>query len=384
VMDMKSLVSIRECETYDSVALGPAIESVVEDIGGWQSCIKRGDRVLLKPNLLMSARPDRAVVTHPAFVEAVAAMVTDFGAIPFLGDSPPMGKLGRVLSKSGYDAFMQRLNVKAIPFTETVPVEYSEDRMFRRINLAKEVFELDAVINLPKLKTHTQMVMTLAVKNLFGLIVGADKAGWHMAAGKDFDTFATVLVQILEKVRPAVSIVDGILGMEGNGPSNGAPRAVGLVGASTDPVALDAELCRLVGIPVDLVRTCVIGERLGIGNALAERIERVGDTPKRFPLKDFKPPKSMTMTWNLGASNPIRKFFENHLITRPDIDTSACQACGVCMSHCPPRAIRQKGETMIIDRGKCISCFCCQELCPHDAISIVHPFLGRCLGAISR
>lgn len=381
---MKSLVSVRECERYDSVALSHTIESVVNDLGGWRSWIKRGDRVLLKPNLLMSAHPDRAVVTHPAFVEAVAAMVIDFGATPYLGDSPPMGKLGRVLSKSGYDTFMQRLNVKAVPFTETVPVEFSEDRVFRRIHLAKEVFELDAIVNLPKLKTHTQMVMTLAVKNLFGLIVGADKAGWHMAAGKDSDTFATVLVQILEKVRPVISIVDGIVGMEGNGPSNGAPRGVGVVGASTDAIALDAELCRIVGIPVDRVRTCVIGERLGLGNALPDRIERVGDPLKRFPLKDFKPPKSMTMTWNLGASNPIRKFFENHLITRPDIKTSACQACGICMSHCPPSAISQKGERMIIDRSKCISCFCCQELCPHNAITIVHPFLGRCLGAISR
>lgn len=381
---MKSVVSLRECKSYDPAVLSRTLESVIADIGGWQTSIKPGARVLLKPNLLMSAAPDRAVVTHPAFVEAVAAMVVDSGATPFLGDSPPLGKLNRVLSKSGYDPFMERLGVKAVPFTETVSVEYGEDRVFRRIELAKEVFQFDAILNLPKLKTHGQMVMTLAVKNLFGLIVGADKASWHLRAGKDFDSFATVLVQIFDRVRPAISLVDGILGMEGNGPNNGSPRSIGLVGASSDAIALDAELCRAVGIPPEQVRTCVIGERLGVGNVRPDFIDRVGDSLAGFPLRDFRPPKSMTMTWNLSSTNPLRKFLENHLITRPDIDPSVCQVCGICMGHCPPQAISNRNGTMVIDRSQCISCFCCQELCPHDAVRVVEPLLGRCLRAISR
>ena len=381
---MKSLVSLRRCEDYDPARLANVLHEVTNDLGGLGSFVKRGNRVLLKPNLLMSAGPEKAVVTHPAFVEAVASMVVDLGAKPFLGDSPPMGKLSRVLSKSGYDPFMKRLNVEPVPFTETLAAEFSDNRLFRRIDLAKDLFEFDVVINLPKLKTHCQMVLTLAVKNLFGAIIGADKAGWHLRAGKDFESFATVLVQILEKVRPAVSILDGILGMEGNGPNAGDPRTIGLIGASSDAVALDSEICRLVGLPLQSVLTCVIGQKLGIGVADEDRIERVGDQLHGFPLTNFRAPKSMTMTWNLRSGNLVRKFLENHLITKPDIDVSFCKNCGICMKHCPPQAIEEQNGIMVIDRRKCISCFCCHELCTNDAVRIVQPFLGRCIAAISR
>jgi uncharacterized protein (DUF362 family) len=381
---MKSLVSLRRCEDYDPARLTGVLHEVTNDLGGLGLFVKRGDRVLLKPNLLSSASPDKAIVTHPAFVEAVASMVADLGAKLFLGDSPPLGKLSRVLSKSGYDPFMKRLNIQPVPFTETIAAEFSDNRLFRRIDLAKELFEFDVVINLPKLKTHCQMVLSLAVKNLFGTIVGMDKAGWHLRAGKDFESFATVLVQILEKVRPAVSILDGILGMEGNGPNAGVPRTFGLIGASSDAVALDSEICRLVNLPLQSVLTCVIGQNLGVGVADEDRIVRTGDNLTGFPLKDFQAPKSMTMTWNLRSGNLVRKFLENHLITKPDIDVSSCKSCGICMKHCPPQAIEEQNGIMAIDRRKCISCFCCHELCTNDAVRIVQPFLGRCISAISR
>lgn len=381
---MQSTVSIRKCGDYDPARLTEVLEAVVEDLGGLGSFVKRGDKVLLKPNLLKSAGPEEGVVTHPALVEAVAAMVRDCGARLYLGDSPPLGKLPRVLSKSGYDTFMQKLDIQPVPFAEKITAEFPGERIFRRLDLAKEIFEFDAVINLPKLKTHCQMVLTLAVKNLFGAIIGADKAAWHLRAGKDFDSFATVLVQIYEKVRPTLSIVDGILGMEGNGPNAGVPRKIGIIAASSDAVALDAEICRLVGFPIESLRTCTIGQNLGLGIADAGKIMRVGDQLDGFPLSDFKRPKSMTMTWNLSAWNPIRLFMENHIITKPDIDVSSCKNCGVCMDHCPPQAISEKKGMMVIDRGKCISCFCCHELCSNEAIRIVQPMLGRWLSAISR
>ncbi|MFH1115169.1 MAG: DUF362 domain-containing protein [Pseudomonadota bacterium] len=381
---MKSTVSIRKCEDYDPARLTEVLHAIAGDLGGLGSFVKNGDRVLLKPNLLKSAGPEEAVVTHPAFMEAVAAMVKDCGATPFIGDSPPLGNLPRVLSKSGYDPFMKKLNIRAVPFTEKVTAEFSEERLFRRLDLAKEIFDFDVVINLPKLKTHCQMVLTLAVKNLFGAIVGTDKASWHLRAGKDFDSFAAVLVQIFEKVRPALSIVDGILGMEGNGPNAGVPRKIGIIAASSDAVALDAEICRLVGFPLESVRTCVIGRNLGLGTTEVEEIERVGDDLAGFPLTDFQRPKSMTVTWNMGAGNLIRKFMENHIVTKPYIDNSLCMNCGICMKHCPPQAISERNGTMAIDRRKCISCFCCHELCSNGAVRIVQPFLGRCLSAFSR
>jgi uncharacterized protein (DUF362 family)/Pyruvate/2-oxoacid:ferredoxin oxidoreductase delta subunit len=381
---MQSTVTVRACDDYSPSKLAEVIRRIFDDLGGLDSMIKSGDRVLLKPNLLMSAAPEKAVVTHPVVVEAVASIVIDCGAKPFIGDSPPLGNLNRVLAKSGYDPFMKKMNVEAVPFMEKTAVEFPENRLFRRLDLAKEIFEFDAVISLPKLKTHTQMLLTLAVKNLFGAVIGTDKAAWHLRAGREFDTFATVLVQIYDKVRPVVSILDGILGMERNGPNSGQPRHLGIIAASRDAIALDSTICRLVGFPADSLLTCVIGDRLGIGTSRADEIEVRGDRLPGFPLTDFVPPKSATMAWNLSYRNPIRRFLENHLITRPEIDHSACEACGICGQHCPPQAISEQNGRMVIDRKKCISCFCCHELCTNQAVQIVLPRFGRFLSKIAR
>lgn len=380
---MESIVTIRTCQDYSSQALTTALEKALGDLDGLSKWIKPGDRVLLKPNLLLSAKPEDAVVTHPAFVEAVASLVLDSGASVFLGDSPPLGNLRRVLAKSGYEPFMKRLGVQAVPFTEKVGREFPANRLYRRIDLAKEVFEFDAVVNLPKLKTHGQMLLTLAVKNLFGTVIGSDKASWHLA-GREVENFATVLVQIYERVRPVVSILDGILAMEGNGPSSGTPRHLGIIAASEDAVALDATICRLVGYPVQKLSTCVIGEKLGVGVANPELISVRGDTPAGMPLTDFTRPRSMSVAWNLGKGNLLRRFFEHQLITRPDIDPAVCQSCGVCLKHCPPQAISEVQGTLQIDRKKCILCFCCHELCTNKAIRMVKPALGRMLASFTR
>jgi len=381
---MNPLVSVRKCADYSAQRLEKAVRGVLDDLGGLASFVRPGDRVLLKPNLLTSAAPAKAVVTHPAFVECVAAMVIDLGARPFLGDSPALGNLHRVLSKSGYDPFMKRMDVAAVPFGEKAPFQWPEDRLFKHLEIANEVFQFDTIINLAKVKTHCQMFLTLGVKNLFGTIIGMDKASLHLTAGKDWDTFATVLVQIYDRVRPALSLVDGVLAMEGDGPNSGDPRQLGIVAGSKDAIALDATLCGCLGLPVDKLRTCVIGQDLGVGIADKDLIQVVGDPLNEYPLQDFKAPKSSTMAWNLSPRNPIRKFLENHLTTRPVIDAVECNRCGICLSHCPPRAIDAVNGTMVVNRKKCISCFCCHELCSSNAVKIVRPLLGRVLYSVSR
>ncbi len=381
---MSASVSIRRCDDYGSESLIRTLESGLQDIGGLGSFIKPGDRVLLKPNLVISAEPDRAVVTHPAFVEAVARLVIDHGAKPYIGDGPPFGSLVRVLTKSRYEPFMKQLGIEPVPFQNKVSVAFTNGRLFHRIDLAREIFEFDVVVNLPKLKTHAQMLLTLAVKNLFGAVIGSDKAAWHLRAGRDNATFATVLAQIYEKVNPKLSIIDGILAMDQDGPNWGRPRHVGIVGASADGVALDAVVCRLVGFPVQDLPTCSIGQKLGLGVADEQQIEVRGDTLTGFPLTDFRPPRSVRLTWNLSARNPIRRLVKNHLVTRPEIDRVQCQRCGICRDHCPPAAIVETNGSMLIDRSKCISCFCCHELCPHGAVRIVEPLVGRLLSSITR
>ncbi len=379
-----SVVSVRGLRDYDPRPLRLAMEACLQDLGGLEKFVKPGQKVLLKPNLLRSAKPEEAVVTHPQLVAVVAEMILDIGAVPALGDSPPIGHLARVLTKSGYDEFMARLGVEAAPFKEKVTVDFPENRLFKKIELAKEIFEYDVVINLAKVKTHTQMGLTLAVKNLFGAVLGTDKAAWHMRAGKDFDTFATALVQIYERINPSLSILDGVLAMEGNGPNSGVPRPLEFIAASSDAVALDAVVCSMVGYRVENLRTCVIAQKLGIGVADLERIEVKGDKLPGFPLHDFEPPRSVNMAWNLSSWNPIRKFMENHMVTKPDIDPALCENCGICKAHCPPQAISEHNGAMRIDRNKCISCFCCHELCGNEAVTIRKPFWGRVINKLTR
>lgn len=381
---MKSLVSVRKYSEYELAGLKEIVNNCMDDLGGLKSMINRSDKVLLKPNLLRSSNPGQAIVTHPTFVEAVAELLVDYGAQLSLGDSPPLGNLARVLSKSGYDNFMKRLNVKPCPFIRKRSLDCLNSRLFRRLELAEEVFEFDKVVNLPKIKTHCQMGLTLAVKNLFGTVIGTDKASWHLRAGKNIDSFATVLVQIYEQISPMVSIVDGVLGMEGNGPNSGKPRRIGIVAAGQDAVALDSVIASLLDFPIDLVKTCVVGSDLGLGVADPEGIAVVGDELGGFPITDFERPKSMTMSWNLSYWNPFRRFLENHVITKPAIDASICKSCGICMNHCPPGAIKSKNGMMKIDTRVCISCFCCHELCDNDAVMIVEPYLGKLLSKVSR
>ncbi|MFH0959853.1 MAG: DUF362 domain-containing protein [Pseudomonadota bacterium] len=381
---MKSLVSVRKFPEYELAGLKEIVNSCLNDIGGLEHMIKRSDKVLLKPNLLRSSNPQQAIITHPTFVEAVSELMVDYGAKLSLGDSPPLGNLRRVLSKSGYDDFMKRLDMKPCPFTRKRNFDCGSGRLFRRLELAEEVFEFDKVVNLPKIKTHCQMGLTLAVKNLFGTVIGTDKASWHLRAGKDVDSFATVLVQIYEQISPVVSIVDGVIGMEGNGPNSGKPKRLGLVAAGQDAVAVDSVIATLLNFPINLVKTCVVGSDLGLGVVDPANIDILGDDLNEFPVTDFVRPESMTMSWNLSYWNPFRRFLENHVITKPEIDTSNCRNCGVCMNHCPPGAIKIRKGMMQIDKRICISCFCCHELCENDAVLIMEPYLGKLLSRISR
>lgn len=381
---MKSVVSVRNCQEYQPDRLRSSVERVISDCSSEAPIVKSGEKVLLKPNLLRAASPERAIVTHPEVVGAVAEILRDCGAHLYLGDSPPLGNIHKVLVKSGYESILKKYGIQTVPFLEKRLVEFSDQRIYRRLELAAEVFDFDRVINIAKLKTHCQMTLTLGVKNLFGLVIGSDKASWHLRAGRVTDNFAHVLLQIYETVRPDISIIDGILGMQGNGPNSGEPRHVGILCASRDAIAMDAVVARLLGFPIESVRTCALGHALGLGKILSEEIEVVGDAMSGFPLTDFKAPKSMSMAWNLSYWNPIRRFMENHIITKPEIDWSNCKNCGICMNHCPPQAISENNGRMIIDRKKCISCFCCHELCGSEAISIKQPFAGRMLSRLSR
>ncbi|NEQ22909.1 MAG: DUF362 domain-containing protein, partial [Microcoleus sp. SIO2G3] len=219
---MPPVVSLIRAESYARESIATSLDALLAPLGGMAAFVKAGDRVLLKPNLLTGSKPGKDCTTRPELVYAVAKLVQAAGGEPFLGDSPAFGSAAGVARANGYEAWLQELGV---PVVELHGQRFDTDSPeFQQLRLSKEAIAADVVINLPKIKSHSQLTLTLGVKNLFGCVPGKMKAWWHMEAGKDAARFATMLIETARAIAPNLTIADGIIGHQGNGPSNGEPR----------------------------------------------------------------------------------------------------------------------------------------------------------------
>ncbi len=332
-----------------------------------QGAISKNSRVLIKPNLLAPAAPDRAMTTHPLIVRGAVEYVLEQGGLPQVSDSPAMGSFDRVMRDSGIAEALQGLPVDCRPFTESVLVAVGPP--FHKIEVAAEAINTDIVINLPKLKTHTQMLLTLGVKNMFGCIVGMRKPEWHFRTGIDRDGFAELLVRICAAVRPTITLLDGILAMEGQGPGKGGrPRELDIVMASDDAAALDAVVCRMFGLGADKLLTNRAAVRLGL---MPEEIVLEGELPA---VADMQFPEMSPLVF--GPKN-LHGFMRKHLVQRPVCNASLCRHCGECWRYCPAKAIEPEIKGLKFDYDKCIRCYCCVEVCPYGALSAQETVLGK-------
>jgi len=307
------------------------------------------------------------MVTHPMVVKAAVEYVLHKGARPQVSDSPAMGSWEKVLKESGISQALQGLDVLCTPFRKSVAVDVGEP--FHRIEIAEDALCADVVLNLPKLKTHSQMLLTLGVKNLFGCIVGLRKPEWHFRTGVDREMFANLLACICRKVNPTVTVLDGILAMEGQGPGKGGTaRHLGRLLAGTGAAAVDVAVCSILGLEEDRLLTNRAAKKLGL---LREEVELDGDFR---PVNDFKLPGITPLVF--GPSF-LHKTMRKHLVQRPVPASNLCKACGDCRRYCPAGAIEQKSKTLIFDYDKCIRCYCCIEVCPYGALRAEEPLLGR-------
>lgn len=362
---MNSPVSIVRCKTYDEEEVRKAVQRSIELIGGMESFVKRGNRVLIKPNLLYGKKPEQAVTTHPSIVRAIIELVKEAGGIPCLGDSPGIGTSHGVAEKAGIKKVAEELSCPIIEFNRPVLPPERKGRTFKNIEIDQAIYEAEVIINLPKWKTHGQMLLTLGIKNLFGCIPGPRKALWHLKAGEDPVLFARMLVDIYQLIQPHLTVLDGIVGMEGNGPNSGHPIPLGLVLASPSPLSLDQVVCDLLGIPRKTLLTNRVALEQGLGE---EEIEIRGEKVKGVRIPHFKLPKMSRVDWYIPKF--LKATFKNALNAKPVIDEKICKACHQCVEVCPPKALKKEKEGLAFDYGKCIRCFCCQEICPEAAITI--------------
>lgn len=357
-------VNIRQAD-YDPATIRSVVHQMLASAEA--PAIDAGARVLIKPNFLSPATPEQAVTTHPLMVRAAAEFVLEKGARVQISDSPAMGSFAKLLKKGGYSAALEGLDVEIKPFEKTVAVDVGEP--FGIIDVARDAMDADVVINLAKLKTHAQMMLTLGVKNLFGCIVGLKKPEWHMRTGVDRHMFGRLIVSIYEAVAPAYTILDGVLAMQGQGPGkSGTPRELGIVLGGCSAHAVDHVACLKVGLDPDRLETQRNAREMGVYDG---RVHINGDLDI---LDDFQFPEMGSLT--MGPEY-LGRFMRRFVIQQPMADNTACKLCGECWTYCPAKAITYTDRGISFDTDACIRCYCCLEVCPHAAIRARTPLLGR-------
>lgn len=304
-------VSLIRADSYEIAALRSSLESLLTPWGGMGHFIKPGDRVLLKPNLLTGSRPQQECITRRELVYCVAQMVKEAGGKPFIGDSPAFGSAMGVAKANGYLPLIEALDLPIVEFKGKRYATESEN--FNHLRLSKEAMEADVVINLPKVKSHSQLTLTLGVKNLFGCVPGKMKAWWHTEAGKDASRFGEMLVATAQAIAPNLTIIDGIIGHEGDGPSRGEPRDLGILGASADVFALDRAMVEILQVEPTAVPTIVAQIRLGLSGDLTE-IEFPLCHPQQLQVADWRLPETL-FPIDFGLPRILRSTFK-HLYIR--------------------------------------------------------------------
>jgi uncharacterized protein (DUF362 family)/Pyruvate/2-oxoacid:ferredoxin oxidoreductase delta subunit len=367
-------VSTLACDTYSLDAVRRSVADLLDPLGGMAAFVRPGMRVLLKPNLLSTAGIEKAVTTHPAVVQAVAELVRGAGATVLIGDSPAgPAELGlEVWRTSGMAEVAAGTGATLTPFEGVVWKRHAGQDYF----IARPVLEADLVINLPKLKTHSLALYTGAVKNLFGTIPGGRKRELHLRA-PGIPDFSAALVDVLELVRPALTIMDGISGQEGEGPgTRGTPRFYGCLAASADPVALDAVLSRAMGFrPGQVLHLAQAAERR-LGTVSPESIQIVGDSG----ALRFGRVKLPSTHWYFRAPSWIGVPVYRSARLRPSIVDGLCAGCGQCSAVCPRDAI-EPGQPPHFNLDLCVGCMCCAEICPEGAIRARRSLAARLIGA---
>lgn len=370
-------VAVIRCDRYDPAAVDASVRRGVELLGGPSRFFSAGERIVLKPNLLVASAPDKAVTTHPSVFRAVATLAMDQGARVSWGDSPGFGSTEGAAKRAGILDVTRELGLACGDFSTGIQVSHPDGSIVKQFTLAKEVVEADGLITLPKLKTHALTRMTGAVKNQFGCVPGLLKGEFH-ARMPDVDTFCRMLVDLNNLIKPRLAIMDAIIAMEGNGPRGGDPRATGVLLISDDLVAIDTVGCMLMDLDPDLIGTITWGERLGLGSR--GDIEIVGDTlPELAPFVANRNPASTSGAFGSALGRRL-------LSPRPHIVEDGCTRCGTCVRVCPvdPKAVEfpdhDRGRIPEHDYSRCIRCYCCQEMCPEHTIHVRTPFLGRIIG----
>jgi len=335
--------------------------------------IMKDTKVLIKPNMLAPAHPDSAITTHPLVVKAVAEYALEKGASVQVSDSTAMGSFPKLIKDCGFEDALGGMPLNLTELTESRSVK--TDWTFGMLELSSDALDAEVIINLPKLKTHSQMALTLAIKNLFGCVVGARKPEWHFRVGENKELFAELLASIYGILTPSINLMDGILAMEGQGPGrSGSPRHLGVLLGSTDALSIDKAVCMMFGLDPGFLMTNSATDRLGLDKDQCDP-----EIDGRLPdIRDYNIPDTSDL---LFGPRFARGFLRRHIASRPVNLKETCKYCNECVKICPAEAIANTGNALAFDYNACIRCYCCIEVCPHAAMVKYDTLLKKALSA---
>lgn len=378
----RARVSIQRLQGYHPDEVRGQMAALIHPLGGMEAYVGRGSHVVLKPNFLRPASPDRAITTHPEIIRAVAELVRNTEPSSLcVTDSSGIGTARRCAIKSGLDLEHEGFAVVNPDDAEDVDSDTSH---FQRLKISRRM-RTSTLVNLPKVKTHGQMVLTGAVKNCFGAVVGIEKVQWHMRVGRDPMAFARFILHVHDIVKPVLHIVDGVVGMEGNGPGSGTPRSLGVIMASDNAHALDLILAEILDIPPMSVYTLRAAHEAGLLPP-KEHIEIIGPTVDELKVKRKWALARPVLPRMMLRNEWLASLLERNLKVAPKITRESCTLCEACIDSCAVGAMTcirndsaEDSGKIAIDKDTCISCFCCQEMCPSGAITVEAGFLARAL-----
>lgn len=363
----KPKVALVNCSGYEEREVKESLSRGFDLIGGLENVIAPNSKVLIKPNLMGPFPPKKCATTNPTVIKYLSFFLKEINCDVFIGDSPggvsyDMEEVFEItgMNKIAFETRAKILNLSSFP----VVTKRIDNLALPEIHISKVIEEIDVIISVPKLKTHSLTFFTGAMKNMFGLVPGFYKTyihkrlptNWKMSEG---------LVEIYNTLRPDLVVIDAIVGMEGRGASGGEPRKIGALIVSEDGVAADAIAAYLIGYNPVEIPMLQIAQDKGVGIATVKEIEVKGEDKDSIVVSDFKKPKSVELANIIG-----NKYQEFAIGLRPTISDELCKKCGVCQENCPSGVITITEKKWKINYSSCIRCFCCQELCPYGAIRL--------------
>ncbi|MCK5812060.1 MAG: DUF362 domain-containing protein [Clostridiales bacterium] len=369
-----SKVAIVKCNDYQDDKVYKTVKECFDLLGGLNKFVKKGMKVAIKPNLLMAKSPDGHATTHPSIIAAIGRLIIECGGTPLVVESPGgpyfVTYLKATYKACGMTAMSKKYNIPLNTDLSTIPKIIKTERNTRKITVLKPLLDCDLIINASKMKTHAMMIFTGAIKNMFGAIAGTEKATYHINAS-DYDKFANELIDIFQTVVPTLNVMDGIIGMEGEGPAAGNPKQVGVILASTNGFSLDSVAHDI--LLIDKEQSYILKNAKLRGISID--YDLIGSKLDEVIINDFNIPYQLKK----GLTKNLFWKITSNSKSKPVVIKDKCVGCEICKNNCPAECIVMVDKKPVFDYDACIRCFCCQELCPKSAIIAKKPFIHKLL-----